>query len=107
MHRVEKHCCSGWKNDIERGGKTITVEIYNVQLRRAVQKQKSYCYVGCCWGGYIPRPAIEIAGTRWCSKTWCALMHAKRASYVDENLAGADPVMLRRRQMPRCRLRVS
>jgi hypothetical protein len=45
--------------------------------------------------GYIPRPAIEIAGTRWCGKTWCALMHAKSASHADENLAGAGPVMLR------------
>lgn len=58
-------------------------------------------------GSYIPRPAIEISGTRWCGKTWRALIHAKSASYADENLAVADPVMLRRRRMPRCRLRVS
>lgn len=59
--------------------------------------------------GYIPRPAdakverrlrifgaIEIAGTRWCGKIWCALMHAKSASYADENLALAvdDPAAM-------------
>jgi hypothetical protein len=93
---MEKHCCLGWKNDIERGGKTIAEwKIYNAQLRRAVQKQKSYCYAGYC-RDYIPRPALEIAGTKWCGKTWCALMHAKRASYVDENLALAvdDPAAM-------------
>lgn len=56
--------------------------------------------------GYIPRlqdekverylrifGAVEIAGTKWCGKTWCALRHARSIVYVDENLdlAAADP----------------
>lgn len=56
--------------------------------------------------GYIPRivdkrverylrvfGAVEIAGTKWCGKTWTALEHAKSVSYVDENMALAhdDP----------------
>ena len=59
--------------------------------------------------GYMPRVAdaqierymkafgaVEIAGTKWCGKTWSALMHAASVSYVDENLdlARADPSMM-------------
>lgn len=40
--------------------------------------------------------AVEIAGTKWCGKTWSALMHGVSVSYVDENLdlARADPSMM-------------
>ena len=56
--------------------------------------------------GYLPRiadaqverylrvfGAVEIAGTKWCGKTWTALKHAASVSYVDEMLALAhdDP----------------
>lgn len=56
--------------------------------------------------GYIPRivdakverflrvfGAVEIAGTKWCGKTWTALEHAQSVSYVDTSLALArdDP----------------
>lgn len=59
--------------------------------------------------GYIPRVvdaqierylrifgAIEIAGAKWCGKTWAALQHGSSVSYVDENidLAKADPSMM-------------
>ena len=59
--------------------------------------------------GYMPRVAdaqierylkafgaIEIAGTKWCGKTWSALMQGASVSYVDENLdlARADPSMM-------------
>ena len=59
--------------------------------------------------GYMPRVAdaqierylkafgaVEIAGTKWCGKTWSALMHGASVSYVDENLdlARADPSMM-------------
>ena len=59
--------------------------------------------------GYLPRVAdvqierylkafgaVEIAGTKWCGKTWSALMHGASVSYVDENLdlARADPSMM-------------
>lgn len=59
--------------------------------------------------GYLPRlvdakvgrylrifGAIEIAGTKWCGKTWCALKHAQSVSYVDENLmlATDDPTAM-------------
>ena len=59
--------------------------------------------------GYIPRiadrqiarylgifGAVEIAGTKWCGKTWSALAHASSVSYVDDNLALAksDPSMM-------------
>lgn len=53
--------------------------------------------------GYLPRladarverylrifGAVEIAGTKWCGKTWTALRHACSVSYVDENLALAQ-----------------
>ena len=40
--------------------------------------------------------AIEIAGTKWCGKTWTALEHGASVSYVDESLdlARADPSMM-------------
>mgnify|MGYP002559449899 FL=1 len=40
--------------------------------------------------------AVEIAGTKWCGKTWSALMQGASVSYVDENLdlAQADPSMM-------------
>lgn len=56
--------------------------------------------------GYLPRVvdaqverymrvfgAVEIAGTKWCGKTWTALQHARSVSYVDEllSLATDDP----------------
>lgn len=59
--------------------------------------------------GYMPRVAdaqierylkafgaVEIAGTKWCGKTWSALMRGASVSYVDENLdlARADPSMM-------------
>ena len=59
--------------------------------------------------GYLPRAvdaaidrylgvfgAIEIAGTKWCGKTWTALEHGASASYVDDNLslAQADPSIM-------------
>ena len=59
--------------------------------------------------GYMPRVAdaqierylkafgaVEIAGTKWCGKTWSALMQGSSVSYVDENLdlARADPSMM-------------
>ena len=30
--------------------------------------------------------AVEVAGTKWCGKTWTALAHAQSVSYVDEEL---------------------
>lgn len=59
--------------------------------------------------GYMPRVAdaqierylkafgaVEITGTKWCGKTWSALMQGASVSYVDENLdlARADPSMM-------------
>ena len=59
--------------------------------------------------GYLPRAvdpiidrylgifgAVEIAGTKWCGKTWTALEHGASASYVDDSLdlAQADPSMM-------------
>ena len=59
--------------------------------------------------GYLPRVvdeqieaylkafgAVEIAGTKWCGKTWAALRHGASVSYVDENLslAQADPGLM-------------
>ena len=54
--------------------------------------------------GYIPRivdaqierylrvfGAVEIAGTKWCGKTWAALEHGASVSYVDENLDACRP----------------
>ena len=40
--------------------------------------------------------AVEIAGTKWCGKTWTALEHGASVSYVDESLslARADPSMM-------------
>lgn len=34
--------------------------------------------------------AVEVAGTKWCGKTWTACHHAKSISYVDEVLALAQ-----------------
>ena len=59
--------------------------------------------------GYLPRVvdaqverllgvfgAVEIAGPKWCGKTWTALCHGASASYVDESLdmARADPSLM-------------
>ncbi len=59
--------------------------------------------------GYLPRAvdaqierylavfgAVEVAGTKWCGKTWTALEHGASVSYVDEalELAEADPSMM-------------
>ena len=59
--------------------------------------------------GYIPRVvdaqverflrvfgAVEIAGTKWCGKTWAALQHAQSVSFVDRTLALAqdDPTAM-------------
>ncbi len=37
--------------------------------------------------------AVEVAGTKWCGKTWTACRHAQSVSYVDEalSLAHSDP----------------
>lgn len=53
--------------------------------------------------GYIPRVvdaqverllrvfgAVEIAGAKWCGKTWTALQHAQSVSFVDRTLALAQ-----------------
>ena len=65
--------------------------------------------------GYMPRVAdaqierylkafgaVEIAGTKWCGKTWSAIMQGASVSYVDENLdlARADPSMMLRGDRP-------
>ena len=45
--------------------------------------------------------AVEIAGTKWCGKTWAACRHAESVSYVDQalSLAQSDPqAMLEGRQ---------
>ncbi len=34
--------------------------------------------------------AVEVAGTKWCGKTWTACHHAESVSYVDEALALAQ-----------------
>lgn len=59
--------------------------------------------------GYLPRivdeqverylkifGAVEIAGTKWCGKTWTALEHGASVSYVDDDLdlARADPSLM-------------
>lgn len=59
--------------------------------------------------GYLPRivdqqlsrylrifGAVEVAGTKWCGKTWTALHHGQSVSYVDDNreLAKADPSLM-------------
>lgn len=40
--------------------------------------------------------AVEISGTKWCGKTWTALMHGKSASFVDDDysVALADPGLM-------------
>lgn len=40
--------------------------------------------------------AVEIAGTKWCGKTWTSLEHGASVSYVDEDLAQAqaDPFLM-------------
>lgn len=65
--------------------------------------------------GYIPRiadakverylrvfGAVEIAGTKWCGKTWTALEHAASVSYVDLSLALAkdDPAAMLTGEQP-------
>ena len=59
--------------------------------------------------GYLPRIVdeqverylrvfgiVEVAGTKWCGKTWTSLAHAASVSYVEEalGLARADPTMM-------------
>lgn len=59
--------------------------------------------------GYLPRiadekikrylqifGAVEIAGTKWCGKTWAALHHGNSISYIDESIdvAKADPKLM-------------
>lgn len=68
--------------------------------------------------GYLPRVvdtqveqylrvfgAVEIAGTKWCGKTWTALEHGKSAVYVDEGnntaIARADPSLMLEGERPR------
>lgn len=68
--------------------------------------------------GYLPRlvdeqierylevfGAVEVAGTKWCGKTWTALAHAQSVSYVDEELdmARADPKLMLIGDPPRYR----
>ena len=65
--------------------------------------------------GYIPRIVdaqmerylrlfgiVEVAGTKWCGKTWTSLAHAASASYVEDSLelANADPSMMLVGQVP-------
>ena len=65
--------------------------------------------------GYIPRIVdaqmerylrlfgiVEVAGTKWCGKTWTSLAHAASASYVEDSLelANADPSMMLVGQAP-------
>lgn len=40
--------------------------------------------------------AVEIAGTKWCGKTWTALRHGASVSYVDDDLelARTDPSLM-------------
>lgn len=40
--------------------------------------------------------AVEIAGTKWCGKTWTALKHGASVSYVDDDLdlARSDPSLV-------------
>ncbi|MEG1831245.1 MAG: DUF4143 domain-containing protein [Raoultibacter sp.] len=61
--------------------------------------------------GYLPRivdaaiehylalfGAVEVAGTKWCGKTWAARAHAASVTYVDQGknlqLASADPSLI-------------
>lgn len=48
--------------------------------------------------------AIEIAGTKWCGKTWAAMTHAESIFYVDrgsnELIAAADPSLALRGSSP-------
>ena len=59
--------------------------------------------------GYMPRVvdallerylrvfgAVEVAGTKWCGKTWTSLAHAQSVSFVEDSLglAAADPSMM-------------
>ncbi|MDM8163006.1 ATP-binding protein [Collinsella intestinalis] len=65
--------------------------------------------------GYIPRiadtqverylsvfGAVEIAGTKWCGKTWTALAHAQSVSYIDDDyaLASSDPYLVTLGEQP-------
>lgn len=65
--------------------------------------------------GYLPRVvdgqverylatfgAVEIAGTKWCGKTWTALAHGASVSYVDDDLdlARADPSLMTLGEQP-------
>lgn len=42
--------------------------------------------------------AVEVAGTKWCGKTWTSRAHAASISYVDRGnnlaLAKADPSLM-------------
>ena len=42
--------------------------------------------------------AVEIAGTKWCGKTWTACAHGNSIAYLDEGnnlqLAKADPLLV-------------
>ena len=46
--------------------------------------------------------AVEISGTKWCGKTWTALMHGKSASFVDDDysVALADPGLMTLGEQP-------
>ena len=46
--------------------------------------------------------AVEVAGTRWCGKTWTSLRHAKSASYVDDDfeVASASPALMLQGEKP-------
>lgn len=65
--------------------------------------------------GYLPRivdaqverylsifGAVEIAGTKWCGKTWTSLAHARSVSYVDDDidLARTDPYLVTMGEQP-------
>ena len=59
--------------------------------------------------GYMPRiadsqiekylsvfGAVEVAGTKWCGKTWTSLAHGESISYIDDDfdIAKADPFLI-------------
>lgn len=52
--------------------------------------------------------AVEIAGTKWCGKTWAARAHANSITYVDRDnnlpMAQADPSLMLRSAIARTSL---
>ena len=46
---------------------------------------------------------VEVAGTKWCGKTWSSIAHAKSYVFVEDeaDLAGADPSIILQGDAPR------